>query len=214
MFRKLESSDAPALGMAMRDGNITETTTFEPPARTSDEGTERALIRIAEFSDHWCRHGYGIFGAFERNTERFIGYCGPRHLDEFDGDLHISTMVDRPYWFTGMGWEIFRRILEYAFLELEFPDVYGTTRTFHHQGVHIMETCGFIRQPDRKLRDWPVRYYICPREAFLAKHVILLNQRLSDMDKDRDEGLSSNSRPTDASSINNIASPAKQKTPI
>ncbi len=184
ILRRFEESDAPAFGVAMRDSNITETTMFGPPARTAEEGTAQALERIADFSAHWHRHGFGIFGAFDKNTEAMIGYCGLRHLDEFDGDLHISTMVDRPYWLGGLAMEIFRRNLEHAFLDLDFAVVYGTARTIQMASVHGMEKCGFSRLPDRKLRDWPVYYYECRREAFLARHVLHLNQRIADMDPD------------------------------
>lgn len=179
-LRPLRAADAPALGVAMRDSNITETTMFDAPARTSEEGTERALVRIAEFSEHWRRYGFGVYGAFDRETQALVGYCGLRHLDEFDGDVHISTMVDRPYWSNGRASEIFRRNLEHAFLEQDFDVVYGTARTFQGASMRLMEKCGFIRQSDRMLRNWPVRYYLLPKVVFLAQHVVYLKQRLAE----------------------------------
>ena len=182
----------------MRDANITETTMFEAPARTSEEGVARALARIAEFSESWCvlfeaslwrRYGsIGVYGAFDSKTEALVGYCGLRHIDEFEGDIHISTMVDRPiwsvrpalYWSNGLASEIVRLNLEHAFLEQDFDVVYGMARTFQQASMRLMDKCGFIRQPDRSLRSWPVRYYALPKVAFLAQHVIYLKQRLMD----------------------------------
>ncbi len=181
VLRPLEPADAPALGVAMRDSNITETTLFEPPARTRDESVERALARIAEFSEHWSRYGFGVFGAFDRSTGALVGYCGLRHLDEFDGDINISTMVDRPYWSEGLSSEIVRRNLEFAFLDLDLDKVHGASRIFDGASVHIMERCGFVREPDRMYGDWLMRYYTCRKEAFLAQHVIFLKQCLADM---------------------------------
>ncbi len=179
-LRPLVPADAPALGTAMRDANITETTMFEAPARTSEEGVARALARIAEFSEHWRRYGFGVYGAFDSKTEALVGYCGLRHIDEFEGDIHISTMVDRPYWSNGLASEIVRLNLEHAFLEQDFDVVYGMARTFQQASMRLMDKCGFIRQPDRSLRSWPVRYYALPKVAFLAQHVIYLKQRLMD----------------------------------
>ncbi|MBL6955071.1 MAG: GNAT family N-acetyltransferase [Alphaproteobacteria bacterium] len=174
-------ADAPALGIAMRDANITETTMFEAPARTSEEGTARASARITDFSEHWCRYGFGIYGAFDRKTEALVGYSGLRHIDEFDGDIHISTMVDRPFWSSGLGAEIIRLNLENGFLEQNFDVVYATTRILEQASLRLMDTFGFIRQPDRMLRHWPVHYYVLPKEVFLARHVNYLKQCLKDL---------------------------------
>jgi len=180
-LRQLVPADAPALGIAMRDANITETTMFEAPARTSEEGTARALARIADFSEHWRRYGFGIYGAFDRETETLVGYSGLRHIDEFDGDIHISTMVDRPFWSGGLGAEIIRLNLENGFLEQNFDVVYATTRILEQASLRLMDTFGFIRQPDRMLRHWPVHYYILPKEVFLARQVSYLKQCLKDL---------------------------------
>ena len=181
ILRPFEPADALAFGVPMRDSNITETTMFGAPARTNEEGVEQAMERIIDFSKHWSRYGFGIFGAFDRCSGAMIGYCGLRHLDEFDGDIHISTMVDRPYWLAGVALEIFRRNLEYVFLERGFEAVHGTARTYQMASVRLMERNGFIRQADRTLRDWPVFYYKCPREAFLARHVVYLRECLAEL---------------------------------
>ena len=179
LLRPLLPADAPALGIAMRDANVTETISFDPPARTEAEGTAQALVRIAGFSSHWERYGFGIFGAFERQTEQLVGYCGFRHIDEFDNDIHLSTMVDRPYWSGGLASEIIRRNLEYVFLERNFDTVFTATRSSDGPSVKITKRFGFIREDDRKLQDWSVCYYNLPREVFLTQHVGYLKQQLT-----------------------------------
>jgi RimJ/RimL family protein N-acetyltransferase len=183
-LRRLVPADAPALGIALRDANITETTMFEAPARTSEEGATRAMARINDFSEHWRRYGFGIYGAFDRKTEALVGYSGLRHIDEFDGDIHISTMVDRPYWSNGIGAEIVRLNLENGFLEQDFDVVHTTARILPEVNLRLMDTFGFIRQPDRMLRHWPVRYYILPKAIFLAQHVHYLKQCLANKNGD------------------------------
>ena len=185
ILRPLLPTDAPALGTAMRDSNVTETITFDPPARTADEGTERALARIEEFAKHWDRHGFGIFGAFDRQTELLVGYCGFRHIEEFDNDVHLSTMVDRPYWSGGLASEIIRRNLEYVFLERDFDIVDTATKEFDGPSVQITKRFGFNREDDRTLRQWSVCYYNLSREEFLARHVAYLKQRLLDLNTGR-----------------------------
>ena len=81
ILRPFEPADALAFGVPMRDSNITETTMFGAPARTNEEGVEQAMERIIDFSKHWSRYGFGIFGAFDRWSGAMIGYCGLRHLD-------------------------------------------------------------------------------------------------------------------------------------
>ncbi|MDP6874192.1 MAG: GNAT family N-acetyltransferase, partial [Alphaproteobacteria bacterium] len=98
-------------------------------------------------------------------------------------------------WSGGLAWEIFRRNLEYAFVERDFDVVHGTARTFQTASMHVMEKCGFLRQSDRTLRDWPVCYYKCSREAFLAQHVIYLMKRLGDVDQDPSAQLLSGTPP-------------------
>lgn len=169
----------------MRDANVTETNQFEAPARTSEEGTERALARIADFSDHWSRHGFGIFGVFERRAGSLIGYCGLRYNDEFDGDLHISTMIDRPFWSMGLGSEVVRRNLEFAFLELDLEPVYAASRPIQLASIRLIEKFGFQRLPDRMLRHYPMAYAACSKEDFLVQHVAYLKKRLAALDQGR-----------------------------
>ncbi|MDP6345465.1 MAG: GNAT family N-acetyltransferase [Alphaproteobacteria bacterium] len=177
-LRPFVEEDAPALGITIRDGNITETTLFDPPARTAEEGTERALTRIREFSDHWQRHGFGIFGAFNRQTDALIGYCGLRHIVEFGGDIHVSTMVDRPYWSRGLSSEILWRSLEFGFLDRGLPEICGATRLGQTVSITTMEHFGFTRQPDRMMRDWAVHYFVFPRDDFLVNYVGHLKRRI------------------------------------
>ena len=181
ILRQFRQSDAPALGVAMRDANVTETTMFEAPARTSEEGVDRALARIAEFQDHWERHGFGIFCASHRNTDKFIGYCGLRYVEEFGPDINISAMVDRPHWSNGLASEMTRRILEYAFLDLNSEAVYVASRDFDGPTGRIFEKLGFIRQADRKLRHWPVCYYVHSRQSFLTEQIVNLKQLISNL---------------------------------
>ncbi len=178
LMRPFQECDAAALGTALRDANVTETMQFDAPARTGEEATERAHGRIVEFNGHWDRFGFGIFGVFDRQTEALIGYCGLRYNDEFDGDLHISTLIDRPYWSLGFGSEVVRRNLEFAFLEQELDLVYAATRPIQLASIRLMEIFGFVRLPDRMLRHYPMAYASCTKEEFLLRHVAYLKQRL------------------------------------
>ncbi len=110
-----------------------------------------------------------------KKTGKLIGYSGFRHLAEFDGDIHISAMVDRPYWSGGLGAEIIRRNMEYIFLERGFEAIYGTARLSEVSGLHLLDALGFIREDDRMLRNWPVGYFKLTEAAFLKNHIEFLN---------------------------------------
>ena len=74
------------------------------------------------------------------------------------------------YWARGMASELVQCNLNYAFYELQLDVVYAAARLYDGASVRLMELNGFVRQPDRKSRDWDVFYSVCPRENYLAKH--------------------------------------------
>jgi ribosomal-protein-alanine N-acetyltransferase len=171
ILRPMRQEDAPALAVAMRDANVTDTTMIEDPPRPRAEAERRAAARIDEFTAHWLTFGYGIFGLFDKSNGGLTGYCGLRHIDEYGGDLNVSTMVDRPYWSSGFAHEVLWRVYEFGFIDIGFDVIYGGARQDQTTSIHLMQKFGFDRLDDRSYRHWTMAYFALRRDIFLPRYV-------------------------------------------
>lgn len=106
-----------------------------------------------------------------------IGYCGLRHIEQYDGDLNVSTMVDRPYWSYGLAHEVLWRVYEFGFVEIGVDAIFGGARKDQTVSIHLMEKFGFEQRPDRYYHQWLMAYYRLSRDAFLPRYIAYLKDR-------------------------------------
>jgi RimJ/RimL family protein N-acetyltransferase len=83
-----------------------------------------------------------IFGIYD-HEDTFIGYTS---LSDFDGKEECEFgifILDKNYWGRGIGLEVTKLMLDYAFDQLEMKKVILSTSEFHSKGTRLYEKAGF-----------------------------------------------------------------------
>lgn len=83
-----------------------------------------------------------IFGIYDYE-DKFIGYAS---LSDFKGKAECEFgifILDRNFWGKGIGEQVTRLMLEYAFSELGTDKVVLSTSELHKKAVSLYEKCGF-----------------------------------------------------------------------
>ena len=93
---------------------------------------------IAEFE------GESIFEIYDYNN-KFIGYTFLSDFKEREECEFGIFILDKNCWGKGIGSEVTRLMLEYAFNELNFEKVVLSTSEFNHAAINIYEKAGFKR---------------------------------------------------------------------
>ncbi|MDD5463771.1 MAG: GNAT family protein [Candidatus Moranbacteria bacterium] len=91
---------------------------------------------IAEFE------GESIFEIYDYD-DKFIGYTFLSDFKEKEECEFGIFILDKNYWGKGIGSEVTRLMLEYAFNELNFEKVVLSTSEFSHAAINIYEKAGF-----------------------------------------------------------------------
>lgn len=109
--------------------------------------------------------GYGTSAVFEKETGRFIGYCGVvraagRDFDELIYVYHVDS------WGKGYATEAGRAMIGYVFARTGLERIYATIHPHNEASIKVTEKLGFTFE--RQVIDddgTPVNYYVIPRES-------------------------------------------------
>jgi ribosomal-protein-alanine N-acetyltransferase len=126
-------------------------------AGTRSESETREYIRSA--IEHWQRHGYGFWVFRDRQSGRFIGRAGLRHLIVGGGpELELSYALMPEFWRTGIATEMSRAILEIAG-RLGLTNIVAFTLPTNLASRGVMEKVGFQYERDITWANLPAVLY-------------------------------------------------------
>jgi RimJ/RimL family protein N-acetyltransferase len=102
-----------------------------------------ALKNIEELKDFIAELEDGIiFGVYDHD-DKFIGYAT---LSDFKGKEECEFgifILDKNFWGKGIGMEVTRLMLDYAFKQLGMEKVLLSTSEFHKNAIRLYEKAGF-----------------------------------------------------------------------
>jgi len=102
-----------------------------------------ALKNIEELKNLISQLEDGIIFGIYSFDEKFIGYAS---LADFRGQEECEFgifILDKNFWGKGIGLEVSRLVLKYAFEELEIEKIVLSTSEFHHKAIKMYEQLGF-----------------------------------------------------------------------
>ena len=130
-----------------------EETDFEPFAKMcADEEVMRFLggkpldrleawRQMAFHIGHWELRGYGHFAVEEKASHRFVGRIGVLNPVGWPA-FEIGWTLSRDVWGKGYASEGARRVLEYAFKELDKPHVISLIHPDNKNSIRVAERLG------------------------------------------------------------------------
>ena len=84
-----------------------------------------------------------IFWGIYTNDDKFIGYtslCSFQRKEQCEFNIFI---LDKNYWGKGIGLEVAKLVIDYAFNELEIKKVVLETSEFHQDAINLYKKAGF-----------------------------------------------------------------------
>src|SRR5262249_21719731 len=109
---------------------------------------ERSARSLARFSEHWARHGWGVWAVVDRAGDRFIGHCGLAHLpDGSDGE--VLHALARSSWGQGLATEAGRAALGHGFERVGLARIVAVTAPAHAASRRVMERLGMTVEGER-----------------------------------------------------------------
>jgi len=128
------------------------------PSTLSREQTKDFIIRLQK---HHKDHGYCYFAVELLATSEFIGFIGlayQKYTSEFSPNTDIGWRLKRSAWGNGYATEGAKRVLEYAFDELELDFVFSTCTEQNTTSENVMKKIGMKYQKimlHPNLKDYP-----------------------------------------------------------
>lgn len=118
-------------------------------------GAWRAL---AEILGHWELRGYGLWAVEDRSTGELLGRVGLYNPEGWPG-LEVGWLIDRSRWGEGFAAEAGRVSLEYAFREMNAPDVISVIHPANAASIRVAEKLGGRHQRDMRLGEIDVAIF-------------------------------------------------------
>ncbi len=95
--------------------------------------------------------GFGLWAVEYVSDQRFVGFVGlarPGFEAPFLPAMEIGWRLDRDYWGQGLAPEAARRVLTFAFEQLELPEIVSLTAVQNHPSRRVMEKIGLRHHPE------------------------------------------------------------------
>jgi RimJ/RimL family protein N-acetyltransferase len=110
-LRMLQESDFEQYWELHRDPDVTRYTTRTQLKR------EEAWRHLAVIVGHWHLRGFGMWGVFEKETQRLCGRVGFHQPDGWP-DFELGWTLGRAFWGKGYASEAAARCVRFAFEEM------------------------------------------------------------------------------------------------
>ena len=145
-MRPLIESDVDDI-FAMRSDEEIMRFIREPQAR------DESFDWIKLVSGRWHSEKLGFCAVIEKETNKFLGWCGIWRLKE-TGEIEIGYAIDKTQWKKGFATEAAEKFMRYAFEELNAerlvavarPENTASRRVMEKLGMKFVKTAAFYEQ--------------------------------------------------------------------
>jgi RimJ/RimL family protein N-acetyltransferase len=114
----------------------------------------------------YANRGYGTSAVFERESGKFVGYCGVIRGPGRDFDELIYAF-NTAFWGKGYATEVGRPMLDYVFARSALEQIWATIDPENSSSIHVAEKLGFrfVRSEIEEGEDVPTGYYVIDRKG-------------------------------------------------
>ena len=115
---------------------------------------------IDKVNTHFENHGYSLYATVRKDTGEFIGFIGLLIADfesHFTPATEIGWRLSSKHWGKGFATEGAKAVLDYAFRELNIPEIVSFTAAGNAKSIRVMQKIGLQHNEaddfDRKRRS-------------------------------------------------------------
>ena len=100
---------------------------------------------IDKVTAHFENHGYSLYATVRKDTNEFIGFIGLLITDfesHFTPATEIGWRLSSNHWGHGLATEGAKAVLDYAFRELNIPEIVSFTAAGNSKSIRVMQKIG------------------------------------------------------------------------
>ncbi len=137
-LRPYVETDIPAALAVLGDA---ETMSFYPQPYSEEQVA--AILR--KNIDSYDAHGYGLFAAIEKSSERLVGDCGIT-IQNIDGkdEYEVGYRIGKAWWGRGYAHEAAAAVVKYGFETLRLARLCSYMAADHLQSRRVAEKLGMV----------------------------------------------------------------------
>ena len=158
LLRRLGPDDLDDLAALFADAEVVRYVGDGQPA--SREAAERALHSTLR---RWQEQGFGRWGAFDRETEDFVGFGGFRSLL---GTPEVVYHLAKRHWGRGYATEFAGAALRFGFEDRGLERIVAIAKPQNTASIHVMEKLGMQFEKYARYYDIDVVQYQILRQDF------------------------------------------------
>ena len=163
VLRRLTQDDAAVLHRVTGDRLAMR---FWHPGPDADVAA--AKRRIADIEAHWRRYGFGDWAVLEGTSGELIGFAGLHHIAGM-AEVNAGYVLAPSRWRRGIGAQVCRLLLDYAFAHLELPEVVAVIDPQNAASLALAEACGLKLRERRTWQGQPRAVYAMARVDWEAQ---------------------------------------------
>jgi RimJ/RimL family protein N-acetyltransferase len=126
---------------------------------------------LATMIGHWSLRGYGTWAAEERSSGVLAGRIGFWNPEGWPG-FELGWMLRRSFWGRGYATEGARRALQYAFTELQQPQVISLIHPKNAASIRVAQRLGERPAGTTEVMGKPALVYRISREEWEARNQV------------------------------------------
>jgi RimJ/RimL family protein N-acetyltransferase len=157
LLRPFRASDFDAYARICADPEVMRYIGAGHPLSPAD-----AWRAMAFFLGHWELRGYGMWAAEDKQTRALVGRIG-LHNPEGWPALEVGWVLDRSRWGEGLATEGGRAAMDFAFEQLDCPQISSVIHPANHASIHVAEKLGMTRKSTVQLNGIEVAIHGCDR---------------------------------------------------
>ncbi|MBD2800230.1 GNAT family N-acetyltransferase [Xenorhabdus sp. M] len=118
---------------------------FFPDTLTKEQSNTLADNIIRKFEIHG---GWGLWAVELKQSHEFMGFVGlniPNIEFPFSPFIEIGWRLDQPFWGKGYACEAARRVLDFAFTEMNLKEIVAFTTTSNYRSESVMKKLGMSK---------------------------------------------------------------------
>lgn len=158
-MKPLQISDLDSLAAIWADPEVTR---FLPSRGVSipKEKVEKAL---ASFVEHWKERGYGIWKIVEDESDKMLGYCGLRYLEELN-EVELLYGLAKTYWGKGIATKTAKASVSYGFNQAKLNRIIALALPENEASKKVIEKTGFKYEKQINIFNLDALYYSLERQ--------------------------------------------------
>ncbi len=155
----LQLSDLDSLARIWSDPEVTRFL----PSRGNPIPKEKVEKALASFVEHWQEQEYGIWKIVEDETDKMVGYCGLRYLDELN-EVELVYGLSKEYWGRGIATKAAKASVLYGFDVANLDRIIAMALPDNEPSKKVIEKAGLKYEKQIHIFNLDGLYYSIERQ--------------------------------------------------